>query len=228
MQAVMNEEMDLVAAFLNQAAVEFDGPPSAYDYKGWQPYIIPLIPDSLYVGDDSVGLLNAANRLPATFPIAAGANRDFILTTPDDRPFLMLDCKFAVDLGLEQSRFALTDTGANLPLGLLGILNTIRPVWTNMAASIVVSNTGKNIYGGMAMTSAITLDPVTPYDTTTGPKEVRIPITNLQGIADGKGCLRTPYLISPSATIRVSVWNRNSTTRYVNGAIFGYKMLARA
>ena len=297
----MTQELDDIASFLNTAAVNFDGLPSAYDYKGWQPFIIPLVPDSLFKNNESVPLLNAQNRLPRALTIAGNGKIDILIPTPDDRPFLLLDCKFAVDRGEDQSRFELTNiqTGAALDAGdtitpaqgmnnikngrrikfitapaglsvnifyyvisagattfqvsltsggaaevitangsctfimagdislaLNGIGNALVPTWRQVHAAIVITNTGKNLYGGMAMTSGLIPDTVNPYDPSTGPKDILIPISNLQGMWEGKGTLRTPYLVSASGSIKVEIWNRNSTTRFVNGAIFGYKMLA--
>jgi hypothetical protein len=90
------------------------------------------------------------------------------------------------------------------------------PVWEYCRVSLYAkSGQDRSLYGGM---ETLNRQGVKSFE------EVPIPITAMQGIDDGKNCIRTPYLLSREAVVVIRVRNYFDMRLSINGYLFGYKV----
>lgn len=94
-------------------------------------------------------------------------------------------------------------------------LKVVTPMTKFLRATLIItSSVNKYLYGGSQ--SFISTDP--------GLIERRIQISAMQGIDDGAGIVRTPYLVPKESTILIRIENTYTGPITVNGNTFGYKL----
>lgn len=193
---------------LSKNAIQFGESPRYNNIKAW-PFWIPFIPYP-YLDTDTqnsgLGLFG--------LNIAAGAILDIPIITDQEVPFYLINIKYtAFKVDIQGTIGAWYEVPAGFAYQPSAIRN-YRPIYQYLRPTLIIeSRKSTYIYGG------------NQHDPLTGLQERRVNVRSLQGLNDGKGSLKIPFLVPKESTIKIRLENTHTTSSLlVNGVLFGYKV----
>lgn len=227
---------ELAQNVLNRNAVKFGGSDLADDGAAY-PFLYPFLPSPYLSPDEQVYsdplILGNSNVFSGNAPdgifITRGQTKDIQIRMNRDMNFDLLEVRYTVRL--EEGELGYIGRSPRVsalrPFDNYNAWpsNLSFPMYQGFKVSLYVrSGVERPIYGGASRVGRGTQGEF---------KEEPVELSSIQGVDDGKGSIRCPYLISKEAVVTVRItapttfpFDINVTRAKIDGCLFGYKVAA--